>query len=410
MYTFTKKKEFDKSVAACLLLALAISYNAFLAIINAHIFRLSPSIVMLTELIILMIASLLIINNSRNIPRMTWHLSFVYFIILISLWGALFNSGIYFKGIRDMLLMPIFFILGSYIEEKNLKKLVRWITLVVFAIMILEGWFTSIYVSIFAPSKYFAQTRGIEEFSLDSSGLFRNSLGFAGRFNLGIFNTHRLSSIFLEQVSLANFSMALGLFTLALWQKLSKLDRTILVVTITMILLTNNTRTGLIINICFVFGYFIFPKIPRILQISVIPLILLITIPSFYEMDSVPSGDNFAGRIAGTVHFLINISLKDFFVGNYSYIAHTSDSGYAYLIYALTFFGMIAYWLYVSTVVPYYTDSTKRLNNGITLFIAANLMIGAGIFTIKTAALIWLLAGYLTKETEIEIKRSRLNA
>lgn len=382
-----------------MLLALAISYNAFLAIINAHVFHLNSASVMLTELVVLILAGLLIVTSSQKIPRVTWHIVFAYTIVVLSLWGAMFNYSLYLKGIRDMLLMPIFFILGSYVEEEDLKKTVRWVTLVVMVIMIVEGWFTHIYVSVFEPAKYFAQTRGIEEFALDSSGLFRNSLGFQGRFNIGVFNTHRLSSIFLEQVSLANFSMALGLYVISLWERLKKFDRLLILGTIILIILTNNTRTGLIINICFLGGYFIFPRIPRLLQVLTIPLALLTTLLLFYDKHQLAAADNFQGRIAGTVHYLLNMNLRDILVGNYSYIAHSADSGYAYIVYALSLFGLIAYWAYVSTVVPYIDNSTKRFNNGLTLFITANLMIGAGIFTIKTAALIWLIGGFISKES-----------
>ena len=84
------------------------------------------------------------------------------------------------------------------------------ITLAVF-----EAFATETYAMIFNPRILLGRSDAAWKTSrFNDTGIFLNAMSFEGRFTLGIFNiSHRLSSIFIEQVSLGNFAIILTTFT-----------------------------------------------------------------------------------------------------------------------------------------------------------------------------------------------------
>jgi putative polymerase len=72
------------------------------------------------------------------------------------------------------------------------------------------------------------------------------------------------------------------------------------------------------------------------------------------------------------------------------------DSGYVYITYGATIFGLILFWLFVSFYPAGQTPNQRRLCHAVSLFMFLNLMIGStAIFSMKTAGLVWLLVGFL---------------
>ena len=79
-----------------------------------------------------------------------------------------------------------------------------------------------------------------------------------------------------------------------------------------------------------------------------------------------------------------------------SRIGEFADSGYVYLIYSSTIFGLIVFWLFVCLYPAGTTPAQRRCAHSLSLFIFLNMMIGGtAIFSIKIAGLLWLLVGYM---------------
>jgi len=108
------------------------------------------------------------------------------------------------------------------------------------------------------------------------------------------------------------------------------------------------------------------------------------------------------------------MNFQTLFTGDIGAAVAAQDSGYLYLIYSQTGLGFLAFWLYTSLIVPAVNTANKRFANGLGIFIAVNLLIGAGIFTIKVAAPLWFIAGYLmkngSKSQAVEAARVNTNA
>lgn len=305
------------------------------------------------------------------------------------------NETLYVKSVRDMLLIAVFFTMGGFITEKSLILSFRILSIVVLAVMVIENFATDLYAAIFKPSVYYLNTRGIEEFEIDDSGLFRASLGYAERFSFGL-TPHRLSSVFLEQVSLGNFAMILSIFLLSFWKKLKNLDRTLLFTTVLLIVLATSSRAASIICLAFLIGYFVYPRLPRMTVFLYMPLILLVGAILFYDpkLTTATMSDDLPGRVGNTMYFLSQMDISFLTGGGLADIASTGDSGYGYLIFTTGLLGLLCLWLFTCLSIPQKLADAKQASHAINIYVFVNLLFGASIFSIKTNPLVWIIAGY----------------
>ncbi len=379
-----------------LLLLGAILYNAMLAVINAHVMPVGATGVALAETFLVFCGIGYAALNIRSYENIYAPLFFILFMLLIFAYVSFVNEHFYPKSFRDMLLIVVFFMLGGLASERNIIIAFRAVTIIILAFMVIENFWTSLYVNIFEPAKYYAGTRGIEELAADDSGLFRNALGYADRFSFNI-SSHRLSSIFLEQVSLANFAMVLCIFTCTFWPRLKRWDRVLFFIMIPLMIATNSSRTASLVCALCLMGYFVFPLLPRYSNVLYMPFILLLSALLFYDPGFSPERmtDNMPGRIGNTLYFLENMGPGLFMGGPLDAIYRTMDSGYAYVLLTQTIFGLIAFWLFTSLIVPPADPSNRRFAHSVSLYIFLNLLIGAAVFSIKVSAPLWFIAGYL---------------
>ncbi len=379
-----------------LLLWGAIFYNAALGFINGHGIRLSEAHVAATELFILFCAALFLGMRFRKLAPLRSFIiaSFLVVMVLVA-WVSVTNGQIFLRAPRDFAIMCVFFLVGTQAAQERMIPVFRLITVVVLAVLLIEGFAVSFYVWLFHPADYFANTRGIEKLSVDTTGLFRNSLGFAGRFSFGLFDNRRLSSVFLEQVSLANFAMVLCIFAVTFWQNMKTGDRIFFAVSIVFMIMCNSTRTGSMLCLLMALGYKVFPKLPRWSYGAVIPGILFVSAVLFYRPGEMSFSDTLSGRMGNTLALLAHMDIGDFITGDLIKITHTGDSGYAYLVLGTTIVGLLYYWIFIWVLLPSGTALSRRFAFSALLFISVNLMVGAAIFSIKVSAPLWLIAGCL---------------
>lgn len=89
-------------------------------------------------------------------------------------------------------------------------------------------------------------------------------------------------------------------------------------------------------------------------------------------------------------------------------VAEFADSGYVYLIYAATIFGVIALWLFVCLFPAGRTAAQRRCAHSLSLFIFLNMMIGGtAVFSMKIAGLLWFVVGYMRFHDSPRIRQGR---
>ena len=394
-----------------IIVVLAVLYNAILAFVNINITPMAVQHVAITEIFIVLLATGYLLLNLKFIPNLLPHLIFLFITMSLSAVVMLANNEIFIKIIRDMYLIVLFVLLGTLMDRRSIITVFKILTVITLCVILIEVFKSDLYIALFHPASYYENTRGIVPFG--NSGFFRNAIAPESRFSFNFISDVRTSSVFLEQVSLANFSMLLMIFIASFWKYLNKKEVLFFGFSILFFILTNDSRTGSLLTIAILVGYFVFPKLPAKLYMLIIPSVIITSIILFYDpsMADEMVKDNIAGRISLTVNKLADIDFKIAFLGQLGEaINKVYDSGYAYIIYAMTLWGLVMFWGYVCYILPSKNcDETKRFAFSVSLFIAVNLMIGAAIFTIKVSAPLWIMAGYYYNQTckNILTKQSR---
>ncbi len=384
---------------------LSVLYNGILAFINHNVMPLSMTHVAASEGLIMASAIVYILHKGiyeEDLPAFL----FMLFTLIVTIYVSAINRMAFIDHLRNVLIIFCFTGLGGWCNERTLKLIFRVACFMVLLFLIFEIISVPFYVSIVHPSDYFANTRGLKPLSFNTTGLFQNALGFPGRFSFGIID-HRSSSIFLEQVSLANFCGVIAVYLISMWDRLTRLDRALAIATALLILTTNDTRTMLIFCICCIGGYFVFPKIPKAFNLALMPLIVCAGF-LVYIKDPNAIGDNFTGRINLTMKKLMDLDPLAILGLSVDKVAEFADSGYVYLVYGATVFGVIAFWLFVCLFPAGTSPAQKRCAHSLSLFIFLNMMIGGtAIFSMKIAGLLWLVIGFMRFRDTPRIRQDR---
>jgi hypothetical protein len=391
MQDFADKQRIDYPILAITLFS--VLYNCILAYINHNIMHLTVSHVVLCEGVIMVSSVAYILKKGIYEDDLPIFL-YLLFTLIMTLYVTVLNHITFIDQFRNVLVLFCFAGIGSWASARTVRLAFSIACFFVLLFLICEIVDITLYVNLFHPGEYFENTRGIKQVSFNSTGLFANALGFQGRFSFGLID-HRSSSIFLEQVSLANFCGVVVIYLLSFWTRISRWEKTLCVATIVLILLTNNTRTMLIFSIVSIAGYFVFPKIPKLFDLLLMPALILI---GFFVHFMKPNevGDNFTGRVGLTITKMLDLDFNAVLGLSVSRIAEFADSGYVYLIYGTTIFGLIVFWLFICLYPAGATAAQRRCAHSLSLFIFLNMMIGGtAIFSMKIAGLLWLLVGFM---------------
>ncbi|MBL0373517.1 hypothetical protein JJB09_15920 [Rhizobium sp. KVB221] len=377
----------------CAMALAAVLYNGGLSIINAHVMPMAFAHVAVTEIAVLAAALLYVLN--RGIYREDIIVViFVIFNLLIASYVSVINKTVFVDFFRNTLIICCFGLLGTYANKQTIIITFRVACLLVLGVLIVETWWTKIFEDLFEPANYFRNTRGLEQISFGGSKLFQNSIKIPGRFSFNIAD-HRTSSLFVEQVSLANFSGVLLVFLISMFKETRIFDRVLFMFTIALILVTNDSRTMLMFaSMCYV-GYFVFPRLDKSLSLLIMPLVVIAGF-LVYIVSPEAVGDDLDGRVVLTVKKIIELDFPAILGLGIPSIAELMDSGYVYVVVASTIFGFTALWLFVCFFPVGRTPAQRRCAYSLSIFFFMNMMIGGtAVFSIKIAGLLWLLVGYM---------------
>lgn len=391
----------EKTNYPILLVALAATfYNAVLAIVNAQVKGLGFAEVAVTEVAIL-VAALVIILIRGLYEKDLGALFFLVLTLLITVYLSFINKAPVIDYFRNILIVFCFATLGTWTNLKTVKGVILIALFLVLVGLLMEIFFLGAYGDLFYPASYFQNTRGIEPSGFYDTKLFNNALGFEGRFSWGIID-HRSSSLFLEQVSLANFAGVTMIFLLSLWNSFSRRQKAFGLFTVVLILLTNDTRTMLIFSVICFAGYFVFPLLPRIFSLLYMPLFLLAGMVIFILKPDA-EGDDIPGRVVLTIRHFGELGVADILGFSARNAMSFADSGYIYVIVSGTVISFVALWLFICFYPACETPGQRRFAHAFCIFMFMNMMIGGtAVFSIKVAGLLWLLAGYLKRNHALE--------
>jgi len=372
----------------------AMFFNAVLAVVNAHVMPLASAHVMLAEGLLVVVAAFIVLRS--------WHESMMSAVVLIAglflfalLRGAA-TGEMEPKFFRDVLIIPLFLMLGLAFTKGSFARVVLVAHAAVFAVFVFEMLAPDAHTAMFQIQDYYINTRGLnlEEFYDTNSELFVSATRPDERF-IPFIDAPRASSLFLEPVSLGNYCSIITAFTVALWHRLGRMARVLLPVTTALMIVGCDGRLALVTCAMIVATAPWVTSLPRRATLLYAPLLVLAAFALTYFAELRSGTDDFAGRLANTVEFLARLDVQDLLGLSNALVAPAVDSGITYLILTQSLPGVLLLWLFIAYSGADTTPEQVRYSHALCLYISLSILVSYAFLTIKTASLAWFIQGAL---------------
>lgn len=370
-------------------------YPALLCLMHTHFFRVVTSTVGLTEFLIYLACLAVLIRPVRVEFFIIATLVIAYLLLL-----TLFRGEIELKGFRDVMIPLLFYWVGRQVgsidyADKILKRLV-WVVL---GFGLLELFFLDWYSWLFNIfSYYFSQgintlpTNFVSDSLLNVNGI--RPAGIGRTILPGLLGSHRVSSVFLEPVSLGNFAVIVAAWGLA---KARNEWRTGLffVVTAMVMITLSDSRYGIgALSLMLLIRWL--PIRPLNFAVSVLPLACmaaLVLIGLFYQGNY---ADNILGRLYVSGQSLLSFNVP-MLLGVEGAGIFFYDMGYPYILTRLGLVLVVLLWFAI-WMANMQDMRGARFRIYIALYITLILSVsGTSFFALKTAGILWFLVGSSAK-------------
>ena len=373
-------------VSACVL------FNAGLAAMNAHV-TLTATAVIACEAVLL--TSALSVAFFRASPYSQKWIALLGICTALAVVNGLVSGGIDPKFLRDVLVIPVFVLLGLSCSRSDVVRVVLPLQAIVLGVMIFEALRPDEFGRIFNVSSFYINTRGLhaEDFWNKSSDLFVSATRPGERFLLGGLGIHRLSSIFLEPVSLGNYCVVVAIVAASLWSSFTLPQRVFLVISELMILVGSDGRfASVMIGLIIVF-FFLSSSLPHVASWFYLPGALVLAALGVSVLGISDTGDDFSGRVAGSVGIISRMSLTDLLGFNTFSAYRAMDSGIAYFLLSQSLIGVLVVWTFISLGLPQDDKPSIIATHAVSLYVTLLLLVSYSLFSVKTAALLWFSYG-----------------
>lgn len=386
--TNTKRDENERLVLAILLAT--VCYQALLCFMNTNGFTTSRGLVGMAEGLIYLACVPLLMK--RLLPGV---------IVLMLVTGAvlcfltLISGYINAKAFRDLLIPLCYFWLGCNLGSPALaEKALTWLIGIVLAVGMLETFFLDQYTNVLDIFGYYVSTGNLDPITdyVRESRLQLNGLrpeGIGRTLLPGLLGPHRVSSVFLEPVSLGNFATICAAWGLS--RNLNELRKMIFFVGMAIVLMVlSDSRFALLtVSLMVAMRLFVHGKALNLAIAAPFACILLLLIVGLYT--TTISGDDFHGRLAISGWSLLEFDLPTLMGAAPG--GHFGDQGYAY---AFSNFGLpICLLMWFSLWFLTMPDERgERFRAFVCIYIALILCVsGNSLFALKSAGIVWFLMG-----------------
>lgn len=381
------------------LMLAALTFNPALAFINGNVRPLTPGVVIAFEGALTLGCLLVALLHQRR--EMNLPMAFIVWLFLFMiLRSAVVDPTTSVKYFRDLLIAPTFFMLGLCTDRRYLTRYVLIGHTIVFLVGALEAFRTDLYSSLFHVKDYFIATRGLSEadFWNTDSDLFISATRPNARFLSiadAVMANHRVSSVFLEPVSLGTYCIIISAYLFALWRSLGWKSRAYLLLSNLFLIVACDGRLAFVTFFATLFVCVFWRRWSRYLPALYLPGILIAAFAFVHIADPARGNDDFVGRIAWTTDLLESYDITEFLGMSDAFIDKAVDSGIGYIITTQSIAGLVLFWILCSCCSRYETREQICYNHALCLYVCFNSLVSYGFLTIKTAALLWLVKGIL---------------
>lgn len=367
-------------------------YSGVLAMLHSFGFPLSTGLVVAIEVLLLMTSGVLVFRHGLQFSDGAGF-AFLFGTVVLALYVSLVVDRLMVEVIRSGFIIGMFALLGQRMDMRTIDRTMLILGIIVGVVLIIEIATPELYVTLFHPAAFYEATRGIETSEYNNTGLFNTATSYQGRFSFGFFSVPRTSSIFLEQISNANFAIILAVYISARWAALSVPVRTLLLAVVTLIIVSTNSRFGSAFVVMMAVGFFVFPLLRR--EFLALAILAVWGIVWVVNMNFTWNRtDDLIGRLS-FIGYRFGLADWDFFLGaNALSSLGERDSGYTYVIGISTIFGFLGLMAFILLYPRGNDASSRRFLWGFALYLVGQLLISStSPLSIKTAALLWAMAG-----------------
>jgi len=383
---------FDDRMIIAIVIATVV-YQAVLCLLNTYGLSASRALLGLAEAVIL--TACLPFIARRLLPGV---------IIVIAICGAMFclqafaSASLNIKTFRDLAIPLCYFWLGCNIGRIDLAS--RALTYAIWVVLFMgafELFFLDQYTNVFNIFSYYVNTGNLEPVpNFINSKLQLNGTrpeGIGRTLLPELLGAHRVSSVFLEPVSLGNFATICAAWGLSLNN--GELRKTLFFVTlaIVMIVISDSRFALTTVSLMVIMRLAISGKalyLPLVAPFVTIALLLVLGAEGGRFLE-----DSFHGRLALSGQALHEFTLSTLFATVKA--KPYADMGYAHLISA---FGLpIALLLWFSLwLLPMPDEQSQRFRSLAAIYIVLILCVsGYSLYALKTSGVLWFLMGCCLK-------------
>ncbi len=392
-YSYTSRKGWLPAliIPACVL------FNFALCFLNTAGFPVSGALVVLCEM------GLVSLSAAYGFFRADKERYF-WLVILIAQFAlfcflSLLRDEMIFKSFRDVLIMPVFIALGLASGRMNFNKPLLWLGAFIGAIALFEAASLSLFTSFFNIKDYYiAKGYSADSFQYTTEDVFVSGIRPGGRFFPLPFEVHRISSVFLEPVSLGFYAFISGLYFVAMKDNLPR-RQVFLAIFITLFLIwLGDARMAFGSLMIVIILRPIFARIDHRFSVLIFPAALLLGLFLVESHMFNLEGEGLGARTLWTFQGIWKTRDEQFF-GLKPYDIEMVDSGFLYLLSYQGIWGFLLYWLTPIFFKGKLSKEARIYWYGATIFLTSGFMISNAIYTIKTASLLWFCYGYIIART-----------
>jgi putative polymerase len=314
----------------------------------------------------------------------------------------LFNPAVDLKILYDLALIPAFMLLGTMSSISQANRLVHTLLVIVVMVGLFELLFPQWFGDLFDVWGYYTN-KGVldgDVVNYRDTKLFvsgERSSDTARTLLPGIFGAHRVSSVFLEPVSMGNFPIICLAWFLSI-RSGTALSRGLSIAACLFCIVLPDSRFAMGCSLAMV-GLRLLPWHRSTWFAGVLPctaLVALVIWGTANPATGLPEieADDFAGRLLFSGRLLSIFTWADWLAlaPSPNYVA---DTGYAYLINNAGLPLVLGLWL-VFLLRKRNKPEALTLSGMLAAYISTSLCVGASMFSIKTGALCWFLYGAAT--------------
>lgn len=381
-------------VPACIL------FNFLLCFLNTAGFPVSSAYVVLCEMGLVSLSAACGFFRADK-ERYFWLVILILQFLLISVLSLL-RDEILFKSFRDVLIMPVFMAMGLSSEKINFSRTLLWLGVLIGAVALLEAFSLDMFTGFFNIKDYYiAKGYDAASFQYTSEDVFVSGIRPGGRFFPLPFETHRISSVFLEPVSLGFYAFISGLYFVAMKDRLPRIQVFLAIFVTLSLIWLGDARMAFGSLMVVISLRPLFARLNHQLTVLIFPAALL---AGFLLVESHMfdlSGEGLGARTLWTFQGIWKTKDAQFF-GLKPYDIEMVDSGFLYLLSYQGIWGFLLYWLPPIFFKGRLSREARIYWYGATIFLTSGFMVSNAIFTIKTASLLWFCYGYIIARTRIE--------